>query len=114
MVARKGTKEASKIPQLSSSRKRGTTTERVPGRGGRWTNRTCSIASEISALVAEQAFAALKAPIVRVARADAPVQSLCDADRGQDRGGGKIGDAVVSLRPEGRGGHSKVAMIALK
>jgi len=73
MVARKGTKEASKIPQLSSSRKRGTTAERVPGRGGRWTNRTCSIASEISALVAEQAFAALKAPIVRLARADAPV-----------------------------------------
>jgi pyruvate/2-oxoglutarate/acetoin dehydrogenase E1 component len=36
-------------------------------------NRTCSIASEISALVAEEAFAALKAPILRVARADAPV-----------------------------------------
>ena len=36
-------------------------------------NRTCSIASEISALVAEEAFGALKAPIRRVARADAPV-----------------------------------------
>jgi pyruvate dehydrogenase E1 component beta subunit len=36
-------------------------------------NRTCSIAAEISALVAEEAFGALKAPILRVARADAPV-----------------------------------------
>jgi len=36
-------------------------------------NRTCSIASEIAALVAEEAFGALKAPIRRVARADAPV-----------------------------------------
>jgi pyruvate dehydrogenase E1 component beta subunit len=36
-------------------------------------NLTCSIASEISALVAEEAFGVLKAPIRRVARADAPV-----------------------------------------
>jgi pyruvate/2-oxoglutarate/acetoin dehydrogenase E1 component len=36
-------------------------------------NRPCSIASEIAALVAEQAFAALKAPILRVARPSAPV-----------------------------------------
>ena len=38
-------------------------------------NRTCSIASEISALAAERAFGALKAPILRVARADAPVSA---------------------------------------
>jgi pyruvate/2-oxoglutarate/acetoin dehydrogenase E1 component len=36
-------------------------------------NTTCSIASEISALVAEEAFAALKAPILRVARPNVPV-----------------------------------------
>jgi acetoin:2,6-dichlorophenolindophenol oxidoreductase subunit beta len=36
-------------------------------------NRTCSVASEIAALVAEEAFGALKAPIRRVARPDAPV-----------------------------------------
>jgi pyruvate dehydrogenase E1 component beta subunit len=36
-------------------------------------NLTCSIASEIAALVAEEAFGVLKAPIRRVARADAPV-----------------------------------------
>jgi pyruvate dehydrogenase E1 component beta subunit len=36
-------------------------------------NLTCSVASEISALVAEQAFATLKAPILRVARPPAPV-----------------------------------------
>jgi pyruvate dehydrogenase E1 component beta subunit len=36
-------------------------------------NLTCSIASEIAASVAEQAFASLKAPILRVARPDAPV-----------------------------------------
>lgn len=35
--------------------------------------RTCSVASEIAAGVAEQAFDALKAPIVRVTRPDAPV-----------------------------------------
>jgi acetoin:2,6-dichlorophenolindophenol oxidoreductase subunit beta len=36
-------------------------------------NRTCSIAAEIAALVAEEAFGALKGPIVRIGRADAPV-----------------------------------------
>jgi pyruvate dehydrogenase E1 component beta subunit len=36
-------------------------------------NLTCSIASEISALVAERAFSALKAPILRVARPNVPV-----------------------------------------
>jgi pyruvate dehydrogenase E1 component beta subunit len=36
-------------------------------------NATCSIGSEISALVAERAFAALKAPILRVARPPVPV-----------------------------------------
>ena len=36
-------------------------------------NQTCSIASEISALVAERAFGALKAPIARVARPPVPV-----------------------------------------
>jgi pyruvate dehydrogenase E1 component beta subunit len=36
-------------------------------------NRTCSIASEIAAIAAEEAFAALKAPVLRVARADVPV-----------------------------------------
>ena len=35
--------------------------------------RTCSVASEIAASVAEQAFDALKAPIIRVTRPDAPV-----------------------------------------
>ena len=36
-------------------------------------NLTCSTASEISAIVAEEAFDSLKAPIARVARLDAPV-----------------------------------------
>jgi acetoin:2,6-dichlorophenolindophenol oxidoreductase subunit beta len=36
-------------------------------------NRTCSIASEIAATAAEQCFEFLKAPILRVARADAPI-----------------------------------------
>jgi pyruvate dehydrogenase E1 component beta subunit len=36
-------------------------------------NGTCSIASEISALAAEEAFAALKAPIVRVTRPSVPL-----------------------------------------
>ena len=36
-------------------------------------NGTCSIASEISALAAEEAFTALKAPILRVTRPSAPV-----------------------------------------
>jgi pyruvate dehydrogenase E1 component beta subunit len=36
-------------------------------------NGTCSIASEISALAAEEAFAALKVPILRVTRPSAPV-----------------------------------------
>jgi pyruvate dehydrogenase E1 component beta subunit len=36
-------------------------------------NLTCSIASEISALVAERAFGALKAPVLRVARPPVPV-----------------------------------------
>src|SRR5690606_6370705 len=36
-------------------------------------NLTCSVASEIAATVAEQAFDALKAPILRVARPDTPV-----------------------------------------
>jgi pyruvate dehydrogenase E1 component beta subunit len=36
-------------------------------------NRTCSIASEIAATVAEEAFDSLKAPILRVARPDAPI-----------------------------------------
>jgi pyruvate dehydrogenase E1 component beta subunit len=36
-------------------------------------NLSCSIASEIAAIVAEEAFSALKAPIARVARPDVPV-----------------------------------------
>ena len=36
-------------------------------------NRTCGIGSEIAALAAEDAFAFLKSPVVRVARADVPV-----------------------------------------
>jgi pyruvate dehydrogenase E1 component beta subunit len=36
-------------------------------------NKTCSVAAEIAATVAEEAFDALKAPIVRLTRPDAPV-----------------------------------------
>ena len=36
-------------------------------------NLSCSIASEIGMIVAEEAFASLKAPIIRVARPDVPV-----------------------------------------
>jgi len=36
-------------------------------------NISCGIASEISAIVAERAFASLRAPIIRVARPDSPV-----------------------------------------
>jgi acetoin:2,6-dichlorophenolindophenol oxidoreductase subunit beta len=39
------------------------------------TRRSCGVASEISAIVAERAFRSLKAPIVRVARPDAPVSA---------------------------------------
>jgi pyruvate dehydrogenase E1 component beta subunit len=38
-------------------------------------NRLCGIGAEIAALVAEQAFAALKAPIVRLGGPDAPAAS---------------------------------------
>jgi pyruvate dehydrogenase E1 component beta subunit len=34
---------------------------------------SCSVASEVAALVAEKAFRALKSPILRVGSADAPV-----------------------------------------
>ena len=37
------------------------------------TNRSCGVASEIAAIVAEEAFASLKAPVVRVTRPDVPV-----------------------------------------
>ena len=37
------------------------------------TNQSCGVASEISAIVAEQGFASLKAPILRVTRPDAVV-----------------------------------------
>jgi pyruvate/2-oxoglutarate/acetoin dehydrogenase E1 component len=39
------------------------------------TRLSCGVASEISAIVAERAFRSLKAPIVRVARPDAPVSA---------------------------------------
>ena len=39
------------------------------------TRLSCGVASEISAIVAEHGFASLKAPIIRVARPDAPVSA---------------------------------------
>ena len=66
-------------------------------------NALCSIGSEISALVAEHAFDALKAPILRVARpagADrvlAAARSACHAERRQDRRGGEEGDDASGL-----------------
>jgi acetoin:2,6-dichlorophenolindophenol oxidoreductase subunit beta len=39
------------------------------------TRLNCGVASEISAIVAEEGFATLKAPILRVARPNAPVSA---------------------------------------
>ena len=36
-------------------------------------NRTCGFAAEISAIIAEECFDALKAPVKRITRADVPV-----------------------------------------
>jgi len=41
----------------------------------RQTRHACGVASEISAIVAEHGFALLEAPIIRVARPDAPVSA---------------------------------------
>jgi len=72
MVAREGTKEASKIPQLWSSRKRGR--QRTESRVAVVAGHTTGTASRRKSppLSRRKPFAALKAPIVRVAHADAP------------------------------------------
>jgi pyruvate dehydrogenase E1 component beta subunit len=65
-------------------------------------NRTCSIASEISALVAEEAFGALKAPILRVARLDVPVSASPPLEAYVNPTAEKIAAAVRrTLRPDG-------------
>ena len=66
-------------------------------------NLTCSIASEISALVAEQAFGALKAPILRVGRRpNAPVSDSptleAHRDAGRGEGGGRGAQCVQMER----------------
>jgi pyruvate/2-oxoglutarate/acetoin dehydrogenase E1 component len=60
-------------------------------------NMTCSIASEIAASVAEQAFASLKAPILRVARPDAPVAFSPPLERAVTPAAEKIVAAVRKL-----------------
>jgi acetoin:2,6-dichlorophenolindophenol oxidoreductase subunit beta len=64
-------------------------------------NLTCSIASEIAASVAELAFDALKAPIMRVARPDVPMPYSPPLEKYLTPDAAKIADAVrvVTGRP---------------
>lgn len=59
------------------------------------TNVSCGIASEISAMVAEQAFASLRAPIIRVARPDVPMPFSPPLEDRLTPSADKIVDAVM-------------------
>jgi pyruvate dehydrogenase E1 component beta subunit len=58
------------------------------------TRLSCGVASEISAIVAEQGFQHLRAPIIRSARPDAPVSAAPDHEAAVKPTAGKILDAV--------------------
>lgn len=58
------------------------------------THRSCGVASEISAIVAEEGFRSLKAPIVRVARPDVPTPFSRPLEDYITPGPDKISDAV--------------------
>jgi pyruvate/2-oxoglutarate/acetoin dehydrogenase E1 component len=65
---------------------------------GGW--KTCGIAAEISALVSENAFDYLKAPITRVTLPDAPAPASCILERGYYPSSKKIAQAARTIFKE--------------
>ncbi|MBM3516681.1 MAG: alpha-ketoacid dehydrogenase subunit beta [Alphaproteobacteria bacterium] len=58
------------------------------------TNRTCGFAAEVAALLAERVFGALKAPIKRITRADAPIAFSAPLEKAALPGPERLGAAI--------------------
>src|SRR5262249_21755261 len=100
MVGQEGRKEAAKISQLSSSRNPDVYSVSLG----------VAVAHKLGGQDLASGYEAVCVPAPMRLRQRDPTYR----DHGQDRGDGKGGDAVAPLPPQGLGGHSKVAMIALK